>query len=604
MSKKLSIDNLLKKSKPNNNVKDTSIDVLEDRRRIVEEFRKNQLLEPQKSSIQDSSDLNLSQKLTVKEEQRTGISTETSKIRTQSEHSADTSGDLSPKGQIIDNSLDKGIYPTRRARLSSNEFSENPDEPISLYNKTPYNENMSVEKKHTSIVDQSDINQISEQASNKHQSDINHASKSISNKYQSNINHASNINQNSINDKSKVDQKGIKHTSEQKNELNHTSEKMEDIKHTSNADQSGINQISENASGITSNVDQSEINHKSLIDHNMDQNIHQNIHQNFKGTNTKSAAYEATTLHGYQLNIFGFLLKQCRENGAFFTKRLSIDFIKQNIGISKPAIRLAIQRLKEKNLVLSRESKGGRGGWTVYEIPHSIFKEIGKLEYYTSQSADSIHTSEHTSKYISEHTSMGASKLVSNFNNTNNTKDVLIYDFNASDCDLSVAIHIGVGEKAIGDSLRNLTKKLKLYPDVSAVSKDEFQEFINKFVEYASSENGKGIKNMVAMFVSEFEKFQLTGSCSTTEWHNDKDFAQIEQYVKQQEAERKRRQEFIEKALDYKFEEWVSKINQDELLDLVPESQFVKFGGAGYQMELKNYFRKNIWEEVRKEMKA
>jgi hypothetical protein len=81
-------------------------------------------------------------------------------------------------------------------------------------------------------------------------------------------------------------------------------------------------------------------------------------------------------LVGLQRDSLLVVYGSIRKNGQDSSEPLSINFIANSCQSSIPTTKNALRRLQEKKLLLRKEYKNGRGGWTVYRLPKKLYLEI------------------------------------------------------------------------------------------------------------------------------------------------------------------------------------------------------------------------------------
>jgi len=86
------------------------------------------------------------------------------------------------------------------------------------------------------------------------------------------------------------------------------------------------------------------------------------------------------SLSGLQKNIMILLYDLCRINGSRLTSTVSIEQLSFKLGSSRLSVQKSIQRLEQKKLVLRKDFRSGRGGWTIYELPEGVWNEILHIE--------------------------------------------------------------------------------------------------------------------------------------------------------------------------------------------------------------------------------
>ena len=87
-----------------------------------------------------------------------------------------------------------------------------------------------------------------------------------------------------------------------------------------------------------------------------------------------------SSLGGLQRKITLFIYEECKFAREKISPPLAIEHLSECCKTSVLSAQKTIQRLTKKEILLRKEFKNGRGGWTRYEIPHSIFQEILHIE--------------------------------------------------------------------------------------------------------------------------------------------------------------------------------------------------------------------------------
>ena len=87
-----------------------------------------------------------------------------------------------------------------------------------------------------------------------------------------------------------------------------------------------------------------------------------------------------SNLIGVQRSILLFIFEECKKARSHITEPLSIVHIASSLEIAPGSIKTSIARLCEKHFIKINSFKNGRGGWSVYEIPDNIYKELLQME--------------------------------------------------------------------------------------------------------------------------------------------------------------------------------------------------------------------------------
>jgi len=86
------------------------------------------------------------------------------------------------------------------------------------------------------------------------------------------------------------------------------------------------------------------------------------------------SAFQA--LSGLQKNIMILIYDLCRINGGRTTAPVSIEQLYLKLESTRLSVQKSIQRLEQKYLILRKDFRSGRGGWTIYELPEGVWNEI------------------------------------------------------------------------------------------------------------------------------------------------------------------------------------------------------------------------------------
>ena len=87
-----------------------------------------------------------------------------------------------------------------------------------------------------------------------------------------------------------------------------------------------------------------------------------------------------SALVGLQRNIMVFLYDACKTARSRATAALTLEHIGTCLKTSAGSAKTSIQRLEEKGCITRVEFKNGRGGWSKYELPEVLFREMLQLE--------------------------------------------------------------------------------------------------------------------------------------------------------------------------------------------------------------------------------
>ena len=85
-------------------------------------------------------------------------------------------------------------------------------------------------------------------------------------------------------------------------------------------------------------------------------------------------------LVGLQKKIIEIIYRFCRINGEKITDKISLEFLASSSKASTAVVQVTTRRLISKGVLAKFESKEGRGGWTRYSLPDTVYKELFQFE--------------------------------------------------------------------------------------------------------------------------------------------------------------------------------------------------------------------------------
>lgn len=105
-------------------------------------------------------------------------------------------------------------------------------------------------------------------------------------------------------------------------------------------------------------------------------------------TNPPQSSHKLTTkgdilaLTGLQLELLIFIYDLCKRSGSRISDPIAISFLASFCKTTAKSAQESIRRLQQKCFLNREKFKNGRGGWTQYSIPESVFKELSQLDSY------------------------------------------------------------------------------------------------------------------------------------------------------------------------------------------------------------------------------
>ncbi len=104
------------------------------------------------------------------------------------------------------------------------------------------------------------------------------------------------------------------------------------------------------------------------------------------------------SLVGLQKRLLFFFYESCQRNRSHLTEKLPATSIASAVNSTIFSVKKSIQRLEQRHLIHRHAFKNGRSGWTIFELPDLVFRELlqiatgDKLETNWRQTGDKLET--------------------------------------------------------------------------------------------------------------------------------------------------------------------------------------------------------------------
>ena len=274
---------------------------------------------------------------------------------------------------------------------------------------------------------------------------------------------------------------------------------------------------------------------------------------------------------------------------------LSIDNAAIHAETTVASARKALQRMEQKGILIRKQSKAGRGGWTRYELNKDIHDEIN---YYNNlnQSKIESHTNmsqieaKHESKLKSEFKPTSPSSSSLNKSTTNEpeesfSKTALPPDWET--IDISPLEFIGFN-----------TNKLQQIYQAGKLTAEMVQDSIHAYA--FDCEINKVQHNNPIAFIMSLLKVKGMPYEFPQNYESPRDRA-LRRYVEQKKAQQERAKQLQALLIETAFDEWRSKFTPEALEALVP-SQGMNTDGSRYKALLQLHFEQHVWPQKMQEL--
>ena len=302
------------------------------------------------------------------------------------------------------------------------------------------------------------------------------------------------------------------------------------------------------------------------------------------------------SLVGLQRLIIILIYETCQKAREKKTPPLSLEHIAITCKTTISSARKTIQRLEKTGFIIRREFKNGRGGWTQYELPESVFQDIlysetqDKLKTNLRQTQDKLEAEPRTE--LKTPISSSSSDLNNKKTATTTTEQPLPEEWER--IDVEPLNKIGLSKSHIAQ----IYKKGILTAEI-------VQESIYAFA--FDLENNDKVLSIDKSPISFFLGIVLKNSFPYTKpdnYESPKDRA-MRIYLMEQTKFKLNREAQEKELFDVTFSNWMASVSDDELKNQLPslrnsqikfkrESQFILSAA-------REYFRATLWpDELKK----
>jgi len=300
------------------------------------------------------------------------------------------------------------------------------------------------------------------------------------------------------------------------------------------------------------------------------------------------------SLVGLQKRIVLFVYDLCRAKGERTTGSVSLEQLAIACETTPGAAQVTTRRLMQKRLLRRATYKDGRGGWTNYELPEEVYGDLFQLESQNKLVTNAEQSQNKVPSQPRTQPRTNASSSSSSFRSTN--KELLTTgnqalngtdldtSWQAVDCSPLMEIRFGRPQ------VSQLARDGRLTPE-------ELQESIYAFA-FDLSENQK-MKSISGVPLNYFMGILRKGPYAPPANYEEPEDRHRRLYLEAKEQQRKRRQEVETRLETVEFEEWAEGLSLEKRAELVPPKDFAKPGSTAHTVQLREYFRENVWPGVR-----
>ncbi len=306
-----------------------------------------------------------------------------------------------------------------------------------------------------------------------------------------------------------------------------------------------------------------------------------------------------SALIGLQRKIVLFVYDECKFMRDKMTRPLSVEYIANSCQTTKLSAQKTIQRLEKKHIILRKNFKNGRGGWTQYELPDSIFQEAwqsetsDKLRTNLGQSQDKLRTEPRTELRTSVPSSSSGSSINNNTTTTRDefqTKQTLPEEW--SSIDIEPLTEIGFS----ATHLWQLAQQNKLNPEM-------VQDSIHAFA-FDLRRNNRGSSIRKGSPLNFFMGILRNGQPYTPpENYESPQEEALRKYYEHKKAEEANRVKIEQELMEIAFNDWFSALDEQSIVSIVPAMYRDKSNDhIAKRSFLKEHFKNYEWPIKRGEI--
>ena len=298
-----------------------------------------------------------------------------------------------------------------------------------------------------------------------------------------------------------------------------------------------------------------------------------------------------SSLVGLQRAIMIFLYDSCKTARSRSTDSLTLEHIGSCLKTSPGSVKTTLQRLEEKACVIRIHFKNGRGGWSKYELPEPIFREMlqieteNKLTTKWKQTDNKVGTQPATQPATSSSSSSSFLELENLKTTTTGEPDLFDTELRLAPewqaIDIAPLTEVGFTQT----HLIQIIRQGKLTPT-------EVQDSIH-FFSFDLKRNRKGSElngSPLNFFMGILRKGIPYAPPENFENPADEARRKVREFKERKERERQSEEQ---KIMELEFSEWRRGLISDEIVSFVPE--FARKPGPLQDSALRTHFEAQIW---------
>jgi DNA-binding HxlR family transcriptional regulator len=286
---------------------------------------------------------------------------------------------------------------------------------------------------------------------------------------------------------------------------------------------------------------------------------------------------------GQQKTLLILLYQECKKARMENTEALTLEYISDYTQIGKSVIKNTLQRLENKNCIMRKEYKNGRGGWTKYALRDDIFHDLLRLEKDHQLDKNNEQIDNKVGAKPRADSSLSSS-ISSNLVTTREEFKKFLPE-NWEHIETDDLSKIGFTR----EHLLQLCKNENLNPEI-------VQESINAFA-FDLEENGKAdrIKGSPLGYFMGILRKGLP--YFPPENYEPPETRALRQYIEHKERQKTAKEELENRKFELELDEWIEKLSEEEIYQMIEEPRYRAKDSPFRRGFLSKHFKNNIYNK-------
>ena len=298
-------------------------------------------------------------------------------------------------------------------------------------------------------------------------------------------------------------------------------------------------------------------------------------------------AFSFASATQFQKEILLCIYREMQKSIDRMTPPMSLQHFGQYLGRADSkgfeSLRIVTLRLEKMGLLSRPSVKNGRGGWTRYSLPQSVYAEVREVE---TRNEPVINTEQTRNKPVTK-------PVIADLSSS---RDLLIRESTPTQ-PVNVLSQIDLGlVQPFGITTSVLARCIELYP---VLKPEQLEVLVFRFAEFAKDPKNR-VQNARGFFISLAE--QASKGQVPLDHIETPDERLMRSFIERQKEAKARRTDAERTAQEFECEAWLESLPPEMKLILVPETAILKAGTGAHAAMLKSYFAEKVWPERRKEI--